>query len=111
MRFRPARTGDFRHVFAVMRNASEELDTLGRQTKNVCQVATIRGSIEQLAGDEGQLARQTFPTATHVVETHYNQAIDVECWLQQGDRKLHINSIDDTGEMRRVMRLTVTEEK
>lgn len=111
MTFRPARAGAYRCPMSVVLNASTTLDSLGNAVEVGSTVMSIRASIEQLSGDEQQLVRQTYPTATHTIETHYTANITNRCWLMYGARRFNIENVNDTDERKRVLTITATEER
>jgi len=82
----------------------------GQSQKSYSTVQTVRGSIEQLRGEEALIARQIHPRATHQVEMYYSDRVNTRARLKFGDRVLNIHQVENRGERDRVLRLLCSEE-
>ena len=67
-------------------------------------------SILRLTGDEAQLARQTFPNATHTVNMRWRDGITSKDKLTFGTRTFNIIDVDNVNERNRELVLVVGEE-
>lgn len=104
--------GSRRHRVTISRRTNTtSLDSRGQLSESFATVETkATCSIRRLTGDEGTLARQTFPTATHTVNMRWRDGITSKDKLTFGTRTLHILDVDNVLERNRELVLTVGEE-
>lgn len=67
--------------------------------------------VETLGGNEGILAQQQYPTATHRVTMHYHQKINERARLVVQDTTLHVLAYADLGLENRELVLTCGSER
>ncbi len=106
------RIGSRRHRVTIKRREDNTtLGTRGELTQDFKTVETgVVCSVERLTGDEGTLARQTFPTATHTVNMRWREGITSKDRLLFGTRTLNILDVDNVLERNRELVLIVGEE-
>ena len=106
------RIGTRRHRVNIQRReGNTTLDARGQLSKPFEIVErNVPCSIERLTGDEGVLARQTFPTATHTVGMRWRSGVTSKDRFIFGSRTLNILDVDNLDERNRELVMTVGEE-
>jgi len=106
------RIGTLRHRVNIERRGDNTtLDTRGQLAQAFDIIARrVVCSIRQLSNDEGTLARQTFPTATHTVEMRWRSGMTSKDRLTFGSRTLSVLGIENVDERNRELILTCGEE-
>ena len=89
-------TGTLRHVLKIQEPPSGT-GTRGERTGDWSDVATVRGSIETLSGDEVIQAHQLAGSCSHRSTIRYHSGLDVRMRFKFGDKIfnfVHINNVD-----------------
>ena len=89
-------TGTLRHVLKIQEPPSGT-GTRGERTGDWSDVATVRGSIETLSGDEVIQAHQLAGICSHRITIRYPSGLDVRMRFKFGDKIfnfVHINNVD-----------------
>lgn len=84
--------GAFRHVvtYAVNSTTGASYGNRGEVSYSSTTSVSLRAAIRQLSGQEGDLARQQFPAATHEVKVHYNSNVNYRGRFTFSGTTLHI---------------------
>lgn len=107
------RSGKLRHKVQVQRNSGEgTYGDHGEVTDNWVKDFDWWCEIITLSGDEGAVARQNFPNATHQLKGRYDSRLEnTRHRVAHGSRTYHIEHIDNVEQRNIEMVLTVGEEK
>ena len=101
-----------RHRVTIQQKSGSGLDTRGQTTATWVDVqAGVPAAIRQLSGQEGLLARQVYPTATHKVSLRYRSDLTNQMRLVFGTRTLNIIDINRMDEIPDEMLVMVGEER
>lgn len=106
------RAGLLRHRVALQTlSGTTALDSRGRSQKSWTLVEDrLPAAIEQLTGREGELARQQYPTATHLVRMRYRSDVTRDKRLKFGSRVFNILEVRNLLEIGRELNIVVGEE-
>ena len=104
--------GTMRHFGDLQSNAGAgSYGTRGQITDAWTDVTTsVPYAIDPLSGDEGQLTRQQFPTATHTLRMRYRSDIDPSDRMVDGSRVFNFLQLTNVGELNVEHVATVAEE-
>ena len=94
-------TGKLRHALKIQEPPSGT-GTRGERTGDWSDVATVRGSIETLSGDEVIQAHQLAGICTHRVTIRHRSGLDITQRFKFGDKALNIVFINNVEELNRV---------
>ena len=102
-------TGTLRHVLKIQEPPSGT-GTRGERTGDWSDLATVRGRIEHLSGDELIQAHQQVANASHRVTIRYTAGVTPEQRVKFGDRYLYVGAVNNVDELNRLIVLTCREE-
>lgn len=106
------RAGPLRHRVTIQqKTGSSSLDGRGQPTTTWNDISTaIPVAIKQLSGNEGILARQLYPTATHKIHMRHRSDLTNRMRLTFGERVFNIINIERVSEIQDAMVVLVGEE-
>ena len=95
-------TGTLRHVLKIQEPPSGT-GTRGERTGDWSDVATGRGSIETLSGDEVIQAHQLAGICSHRIMIRYHSGLDVRMRFKFGDKVFNFVHINNVAQLNRVL--------
>lgn len=94
-----AKSGSYRHLAYIMKNASTALNEDGRPILDSTTHATVKASIVKLTGTERQIAQQVFGVCSHELRCWYVPGVTNRMWVEAlNGKKFNIIDIDDVEE-------------
>lgn len=114
--------GQMRHVVTLKEHkidaGTTAVDSYGQVSVSTTawrSLANVRAKIEQLSGNEAELARQLYPTASHMVTIDYNATLASTGGSRRavlfGSRWLHIGAVINPDLENRQLQLLCGEER
>ena len=102
--------GALRHRVQIQGQTQLSTTTRGQAVITWINETTVWASINALAGQKAELARQLVPSATHEIEIRYLTGMNVRKRVLSGTRVFNIGHLADPEERHERVMLTVTEE-
>lgn len=105
--------GTMRHEITIqaLANSSTELTSRGQiSSPSWGKLATVRASIEPLAGQEFLNARQLYPTVTHRIRTRYVAGVTQKARAVYGSRTFNFQQVINVDERSRELEILAGEE-
>ena len=106
-----AKSGSFRHLAYIMKNASTSLNEDGRPIIDPSTHATVKCSLVKLTGTERQIAQQIFGVCSHELRCWFVPGVTGKMWIEAlNGKKFNIVDVDDIEEKNFELRIMLNSE-